>query len=106
MNKVNFKCWSDTVRTEGTGTRIHTIRSIFCHAVDAKERAEIIESLQAIARDKFGDQLQEQHEIFAWMSKQDVELFKSGHSVLVVPHRKECVFDQSERNVALYKTGA
>ena len=55
MNKVNFKCWSETIRTEGTGTRLQAIRSIFCHTADAKERAEIIESLQSIARTQFNE---------------------------------------------------
>ena len=60
MNKVNYKCWSDTIRTEGTGTRLDAIRSIFCHAADADERAEILETLRTIAQENFEDAPQAQ----------------------------------------------
>ena len=48
MNKVNFKCWTATVRSEGTGTRLHAIRSIFCATATNEERKEILEELNRV----------------------------------------------------------
>ena len=47
MNKVNFKCWTDKAKMEGTGSRKHAITSIFCCA-NEDERKEILAELNRI----------------------------------------------------------